>query len=43
MPTGTDSLRLGQPATLARVVIFAYCCTVCVTDAELTAMFESPK
>lgn len=23
-------------------VIFDYCCTVCVTDAELSAMFESP-
>jgi hypothetical protein len=23
-------------------VIFDYFCTVCVTDAELSAMFESP-
>jgi hypothetical protein len=29
-------------APLARIVIFDYCCTVCVTDAELSAMFESP-
>jgi len=34
--------EMRQPAPLARIVIFDYCCTVCVTDAEVSAMFESP-
>ncbi len=38
-PATSRLKNLGHPP---RIVIFDYFCTVCVTDAELSAMSESP-